>query len=86
MKKEIIVPKAGLTMTEATVGLWLVSEGDPVEKDQVVLELATDKITVEVTAPYDGIMVSILHQEGETVATGECLAIMETEAAEAERS
>jgi dihydrolipoamide dehydrogenase len=79
MEKEIIVPKAGLTMTEATVGEWLVSEGELVKKDQPILELMTEKITVEVNAPEDGILASIKKTEGDTVTVGECLAILELE-------
>jgi dihydrolipoamide dehydrogenase len=78
MEKEIIVPKAGLTMTEATMGTWLVTEGDQVKKDQPILDLVTEKITVEVTSPANGKIVSIRKREGESVTVGECLGVLET--------
>jgi dihydrolipoamide dehydrogenase len=75
---DIIVPKAGLTMTEATVATWLVSEGDHVEKDQVIADLMTEKMTVEVLAPEDGIISSIVVQETEEVQVGATLATLNT--------
>ncbi|KIL45399.1 dihydrolipoyl dehydrogenase [Jeotgalibacillus soli] len=79
MKKEIIVPKAGLTMTHATIDSWHVAEGDQVKKDQAILDLMTEKITVEVNSPDDGFIVSIQKREGETVTVGEVLAVFETD-------
>lgn len=76
MSINIIVPKAGLTMTEATVTTWLVSEGDIVKKDQPVAELMTEKMTVEVVAPADGKIGAILKQEGEEVKVGETIAVL----------
>ncbi|PLR78764.1 dihydrolipoyl dehydrogenase [Bacillus sp. V3-13] len=80
MKKEIIVPKAGLTMTEATIATWAVSEGEHVKKDQVIADIMTEKITVEVVSPDDGRIESILKKEGETVQVGESLATLVTNA------
>jgi dihydrolipoamide dehydrogenase len=78
MKMDIIVPKAGLTMTEATVTTWLVAEGEKVNKNDTIAELMTEKITVEVEAPESGVIGSILKQEGEEVLVGETLATLLT--------
>lgn len=71
---DIAVPKAGLTMASATIGMWLVKEGDRVRKGQTVLELTTEKITVEVEAPADGTIERIMNQEGEEVPVGAVVA------------
>jgi len=76
MSINVIVPKAGLTMTEATITTWLVSEGDIVKKDQPIVELMTEKMTVEVAAPEDGKIGAILKQEGEEVQVGETIAVL----------
>lgn len=82
MAINIIVPKAGLTMTEATVATWFVSEGDVVKEDQVIVDLMTEKMTVEVVAPADGKIGSILKQEGEDVKVGETIAKLITDNSE----
>ena len=51
---DIIVPTLGESVSEATVGAWQVSEGDAVKKDDVLVELETDKVSVEVRAEDDG--------------------------------
>ncbi|WP_126426310.1 dihydrolipoyl dehydrogenase [Brevibacillus marinus] len=79
MKIEITVPKAGLTMTEATVGKWFVREGERVRQHDVIAELVTEKITIEVNAPEAGTIATIFKQEGETVQIGERLAVIETD-------
>ena len=72
----IIVPKAGLTMTEAAVATWAVSEGDYVEKGQVIVDLMTEKMTVEVVAPEEGTIASIIVQVDEEVKVGEIIATL----------
>ena len=64
---QIKVPSLGESITEATVAAWIKKEGDYLEADAVVVELETDKITVEVHAPMQGILSKIVVQEGETV-------------------
>src|SRR5437773_415239 len=78
MKMDIIVPKAGLTMTEATVTTWLVAEGEKVKKNDTIAELMTEKLTVEVEAPASGVIAKIIKQEGEEVSVGETLATLLT--------
>lgn len=78
MEMDIIVPKAGLTMTDATVTTWLVAEGEKVNKNDTIAELMTEKLTVEVEAPESGVIARIIKQEGEEVLVGETLATMLT--------
>ncbi|HEV7587673.1 MAG TPA: 2-oxoglutarate dehydrogenase complex dihydrolipoyllysine-residue succinyltransferase [Longimicrobium sp.] len=83
MSVEIRVPPLGESVVEATVGRWAKQEGDAVRKDDVLVELETDKITVEVAAPADGILASVKKKEGDTVGVNELLAEMEPGAAPA---
>ena len=71
---EIRVPTLGESVTEATVGKWFKKPGDAVKVDEPLVELETDKVTVEVPAPASGIMGEILVQQGMTVAVGSLLA------------
>ncbi|HIE43436.1 MAG TPA: dihydrolipoyl dehydrogenase, partial [Candidatus Omnitrophica bacterium] len=67
MIKEIIMPKLGQTVEEATVEKWHKKEGDKVEKGEVLLEVVTDKATLEVESFHKGFLRKILVKEGETV-------------------
>ncbi|KAA5803868.1 2-oxoglutarate dehydrogenase complex dihydrolipoyllysine-residue succinyltransferase [Alkalicaulis satelles] len=71
---EIKVPTLGESVSEATVGAWQVSKGDSVKKDDVLVELETDKVAVEVRAEEDGVIEEILAEEGDTVEIGAALA------------
>src|ERR1700683_1911091 len=73
MSIEIKVPAMGESVTEATVGRWFKKEGDSVSRDEPLLELETDKVTVEVPAPADGAIESIAVQAGATVQVGTVL-------------
>ena len=64
---EIKVPSLGESVTEATVAQWLKKEGEAVKADEPIVELETDKVTLEVNAPEDGVIASIVIQEGEDV-------------------
>jgi 2-oxoglutarate dehydrogenase E2 component (dihydrolipoamide succinyltransferase) len=81
MPVEIRVPPLGESVVEATVGRWSRKPGEAVKKDDVLVELETDKITVEVAAPADGMLGEVLKPEGETVGVNELLARMEAGAA-----
>ena len=70
---DITVPTLGESVTEATVGQWLKKAGDAVAKDEVVVELETDKVSVEVTASEDGVLSEIVANEGDTVEIGAVL-------------
>ncbi|HSM96103.1 MAG TPA: 2-oxoglutarate dehydrogenase complex dihydrolipoyllysine-residue succinyltransferase [Rhizomicrobium sp.] len=73
MSIEIKVPAMGESVTEATVARWFKKEGEAVKRDEPILELETDKVTVEVPAPADGAIESISVQAGSTVQVGTIL-------------
>ena len=70
MSIEIKVPAMGESVTEATVARWFKKEGDAVARDEPLLELETDKVTVEVPAPADGAIETIAVKAGDTVQVG----------------
>jgi 2-oxoglutarate dehydrogenase E2 component (dihydrolipoamide succinyltransferase) len=82
MPIEITVPQLGESIVEATVGQWRKREGDTVTAGEPLVELETDKVNIEVTAPGDGVLATILKREGETVGVNETLAQMSAEQAE----
>ncbi len=81
MAEEIRVPTLGESVTEATVGQWFKKSGEHVNEDEPVVELETDKVTVEVPAPVSGVISSISVNEGETVEVGALLGAIEAGAA-----
>jgi 2-oxoglutarate dehydrogenase E2 component (dihydrolipoamide succinyltransferase) len=70
---EIRVPTLGESVTEATIGKWFKQPGDPVAVDEPLVELETDKVTIEVPAPAAGVLGEIAARNGETVAVGALL-------------
>jgi 2-oxoglutarate dehydrogenase E2 component (dihydrolipoamide succinyltransferase) len=70
---EIRVPTLGESVTEATIGRWFKKAGDPVAVDEPLVELETDKVTIEVPAPSAGTLGDIVAKDGETVAVGALL-------------
>lgn len=79
---EIKVPALGESIQEATVGKWLKSVGDPVKMDDVLVELETDKVTLEVSAPASGALAEILVEKGGTVSVGDVLGLVTSAQAE----
>jgi 2-oxoglutarate dehydrogenase E2 component (dihydrolipoamide succinyltransferase) len=73
MATEIRVPTLGESVTEATIGRWFKKAGDAVRADEPLVELETDKVTVEVPAPAAGVLEKILVKDGETVGVGAVL-------------
>ena len=71
---EVTMPKLGETVTEGVVSQWLKQPGDPVAFDDPLFEVSTDKVDSEVPSPYDGVLLEILVNEGETVAIGTAVA------------
>ena len=81
MSEKILVPVLGESITEATIAKWLKKEGDPVEADEAIVELETDKVNLEVPSPIDGVLSEINSKDGDTVEVGAVLgAISEGEA------
>src|SRR5580704_13471705 len=70
---EIRVPTLGESVTEATIGKWFKHPGDAVAVDEPLVELETDKVTIEVPAPAAGVLSDIAAKDGETVAVGAVL-------------
>ena len=83
MAIEITVPTLGESVVEATIARWLKKAGDSVAADEPVVELETDKVTLEVPAPVNGTLSDIVASEGATVEVGALLARMEEGAAPA---
>lgn len=80
-KVELIMPKLGESVIEATILNWEKEVGDTIEMDENVVVIATDKVDTEVPSPVEGKLVEILFQEGDTVAIGTAIAIIETDSA-----
>ena len=76
MSTELIVPTLGESITEATVSKWLKKIGESFEVDEPLVEIETDKITVEVPAPSAGVLSEIKVKEGKDVSIGGVLGII----------
>jgi pyruvate dehydrogenase E2 component (dihydrolipoamide acetyltransferase) len=81
---DVVMPQMGVSVSEGTITKWLKQEGEPVEADESLLEISTDKVDTEVPSPGSGVVQQILVQEGETVEVGTKLAVIAPEGAEAE--
>ncbi len=78
---EVPMPQMGESIAEGTVSRWLKSPGDPVDRDEPILEISTDKVDAEIPAPTAGVLAEILVPEGETVEVGTVVAYIATETA-----
>ncbi len=76
MAKKVIMPRIGGSVVEGTIKKWLVQEGDVVERFQPVLEVSTEKVTIEVPSPASGVVLKIYFPAGECVSVGETLALI----------
>src|SRR5690606_13268830 len=76
---ELIMPKMGESIMEATILNWLKKPGDTIEQDESVLEVATDKVDTEVPSTHTGILKEILAQKGEVIKIGKPIAILTTD-------
>lgn len=76
---DVILPKMGESVAEATITTWLKQVGDKVEAEESIVEIATDKVDSEVPAPEDGVISEILIQEGEVAEVGQAIAKIKTE-------
>lgn len=77
---ELVMPKMGESIMEATILKWLKKPGDKIEQDESVLEVATDKVDTEVPSTHAGVLKEVLAKEGEVVKVGKSIAIIATEA------
>jgi 2-oxoglutarate dehydrogenase E2 component (dihydrolipoamide succinyltransferase) len=83
---EIRVPTLGESVTEATIGKWFKKAGDVVAVDEPLVELETDKVTIEVPAPAAGVLTDVAVKDGDTVAVGALLGAIKEGAAPAAKS
>lgn len=77
---EVKVPQLSESVAEATLLNWKKKAGDAVAQDEILIEIETDKVVLEVPAPQAGILVEIVHDDGATVAADQCIAKIDTEA------
>ena len=70
---DILTPALGESVSEATIAKWNKKAGEAVKKNDILVELETDKVTLEVSAEADGVLSEILKPEGETVGVGDVL-------------
>jgi len=69
-QQEVLLPKMGESIAEATIIRWLKEEGETIELDEPIVEIATDKVDSEVPSPFEGVLTKQLYAEGDVVAVG----------------
>ena len=79
---DLLMPKLGESIEEATITKWFVKVGDKVEDDDVLLEIATDKVDSEIPSPVSGTVIKINYQQDETIAVGKVIAVIDTSGAD----
>ncbi len=80
---EIVMPKMGESVLEATITKWHKHPGDPIQEDDAIAEIATDKVDSEIPSPVEGVLIEQKFNEGDVVAVGTVIAIVETETSSA---
>ncbi|MDA3823079.1 MAG: dihydrolipoamide acetyltransferase family protein [Bacteroidales bacterium] len=83
---DIVMPKMGESVEEATITKWFVKQGDKVVEDDVLLEIATDKVDSEIPSPVEGVIKKILFQQDETVAVGTVIAVIDMDGEESDQT
>jgi 2-oxoglutarate dehydrogenase E2 component (dihydrolipoamide succinyltransferase) len=79
---DVVMPQMGVSVSEGTITKWLKQVGEPIQADESLLEISTDKVDTEIPSPASGVVAEILVQEGETVEVGAKLAVIAPEGAE----
>ena len=74
MSTDVVMPQMGESVAEGTITKWLKRVGDPVKRDEPLFEISTDKVDAEIPAPVDGVLVEVMHGEGQTVAVNSIVA------------
>src|SRR6185436_13148676 len=80
MKIEVKVPQLPESVAEATLVSWHKKAGDPVKRDENLIDIETDKVVLELPAPADGVLVEVLKPSGATVTSNDVIAVIDTEA------
>lgn len=86
MKVDMIMPQMGESITEAKISKWLKNVGDAVQKDEIILEISTDKVDSEIPAPAAGILSEVLFKTGDVVPVKTKIAVIDTEGAATAKS
>ena len=81
MQVEVKVPQLSESVSEATLVAWRKKAGEAVKRDENLIDVETDKVVLELPAPADGVLVKIVKNDGESVTSGELIALIDTEAA-----
>jgi 2-oxoglutarate dehydrogenase E2 component (dihydrolipoamide succinyltransferase) len=81
---KILMPKLGESVQEATITKWFVKEGDKIEEDGALFEVATDKVDSEIPSPVDGIIAKIFFKEGDVVPVGVTVAVINLDGEESD--
>jgi 2-oxoglutarate dehydrogenase E2 component (dihydrolipoamide succinyltransferase) len=76
-KFDIVMPKLGESIIEATITRWLKKEGDMISEDDAIVEIATDKVDSEIPSPVEGKLIKLLFNEGDVVAVGAVIAVID---------
>ncbi len=76
MTAKVVMPRIGSSVIEGVIKKWLVQEGDAVERFQPLLEVSTEKVTIEVPSPASGVVMKIYFSAGDHAPVGETLAII----------
>ena len=80
MNIEVVMPKMGESIQEGTILRWVKNVGDVVERDEVLLEISTDKVDTEVPSPAAGKIIELRANENDTVAVGAVIAVISSDA------
>ncbi len=80
MKVDVVMPKMGESIQEGKILRWLKKPGDHVDRDEIILEISTDKVDTEVPAPTEGVIVQLLANENDTIEVGKVIAVLDTDA------
>jgi 2-oxoglutarate dehydrogenase E2 component (dihydrolipoamide succinyltransferase) len=81
---ELVMPKMGESIIEATIIRWVKNAGDQIQEEDVIVEIATDKVDSEIPSPVDGKLVEVLYKEGDVVPVGKVIALIEMQGESAE--
>src|SRR5918999_444331 len=83
MATEVVMPQMGESIAEGTITKWLKNVGDPVDRDEPLFEISTDKVDAEIPAPAAGTLTEIKFKEGETVEVNTVVAVLDGDGAKA---
>src|SRR5260370_38916168 len=83
MRIEVKVPQLPESVTEATLVNWHKKAGEPVKRDENLIDVETDKVVLELPAPGDGVLIEITRPDGSTVTSNDVIAVIDTDAKDA---